>query len=312
MKKVQKERCWFVDHALVALVSGYMCLGLITIGVSAESETARRSFSPPAVAEWTRYKVKGEEFSVSLPALPAMTTQKISVMRFQKERIERVLGSYGDGMAYAVYTSGNPEKQKLDEFIAKRRIRRSRIREWTNLRDVTVNGFVGKQFDITERGVAGAVQFFQTKDHLYQFEAVGASFDDPRAQKFFTSLILGKKLEGIEVEDGIGAQPPENADAQSSPPFQNKDVDQKVVVVTRPEPSYTDSARQGRIKGTVVLRIIFASNGGLGDISVVSALPYGLTEKAIAAAKQIRFVPAIKNGQFVSVTLQVEYNFNIY
>ena len=36
------------------------------------------------------------------------------------------------------------------------------------------------------------------------------------------------------------------------------------------------------------------------------------TEKAIGAARQIRFVPARKNGQPVSMYMQLEYNFNLY
>jgi hypothetical protein len=44
----------------------------------------------------------------------------------------------------------------------------------------------------------------------------------------------------------------------------------------------------------------------------VSGLPYGLTEKAIAAARQIRFQPAMKDGRAVSQFIQIEYNFNLY
>jgi hypothetical protein len=41
-------------------------------------------------------------------------------------------------------------------------------------------------------------------------------------------------------------------------------------------------------------------------------LPFGLTEKAIAAARLIKFVPAMKGGRPVSVHMQLEYNFNLY
>lgn len=318
MTKNQQERNWLADTLVVVLVSAYVCVGLITVGFAAEPVAHNRWFptapvsSSPPLAEWTRYTVKGEEFSVSLPALPAMTTRKIAMLPSRKERIQRVLGSYGEGIAYAIYTYENPLHQTLDEFIRERGTRPSRNREWTNPLDITVNGFAGKQFALSDRGVLGSAQFFQTNNHLYQFEAVGASIDDPRVQRFFASLILGKKVEGTEVDNGMGAQPPEDPDAQSSPTFLSKDVDQKVVVVTKPEPSYTDSARQGRIRGAVVLKVVFASTGGVTNIQVVSGLPFGLTEQAVAAAKQIRFVPAVKNGQFVSTQLQLEYNFNLY
>jgi len=44
----------------------------------------------------------------------------------------------------------------------------------------------------------------------------------------------------------------------------------------------------------------------------MQSLQGGLTEKAIAAARQIRFVPATRNGQPVSMYMQLEYNFNLY
>jgi outer membrane biosynthesis protein TonB len=40
-------------------------------------------------------------------------------------------------------------------------------------------------------------------------------------------------------------------------------------------------------------------------------LPHGLTEKAIEAAKKIRFNPAVRDGQPVSVRGNLEYTFNL-
>jgi TonB family protein len=266
---------------------------------------------PAQSQQWQRYTVKGEEFSVSLPALPAMTTQKFSNRNPQLDRIVRVLGSYGSGIAYAIHTYENPQGQSLEEFIDYIKPRRSRLREWKESTDISVNGFPGKQIVLSERDVPGTVQFFRTKKHLYQFESFGALTGDPRVQEFFSSIVFGKKPESINVEDGIGAQPID-LPSQSAPVIVGRDADRKVVVLTKPEPSYTESARQHGTKGTVVLKAVFASTGGVTDVQVVSELPHGLTEKALAAIKQIRFVPAMKNGQFVSVYLQLEYNFNLY
>jgi hypothetical protein len=48
------------------------------------------------------------------------------------------------------------------------------------------------------------------------------------------------------------------------------------------------------------------------NIHAMQSVPGGLTEKAMAAARQIRFVPATRNGQAVSMYMQLEYNFNLY
>ncbi|MDQ2938891.1 MAG: energy transducer TonB, partial [Acidobacteriota bacterium] len=70
--------------------------------------------------------------------------------------------------------------------------------------------------------------------------------------------------------------------------FSGKDVSSKARVLSKPEPQYTEEARKNQITGTVVLRAVFTSGGQVTNIRAVSGLPYGLTERAIAAARQIK------------------------
>lgn len=94
--------------------------------------------------------------------------------------------------------------------------------------------------------------------------------------------------------------------------FTGKDVTTKARLLAKPEPQYTEDARKNQVTGTVVLKCVFSSSGQVTNISVRSGLPFGLTEKAIAAARQIKFVPATKDGHQVSMWMQLEYNFNLY
>ncbi len=94
--------------------------------------------------------------------------------------------------------------------------------------------------------------------------------------------------------------------------FSPKEVNVKARILSRPEPQYTEEARKNQVSGTVVLRAVFSSSGQVTSIRAVSSLPYGLTERAIAAARQIRFSPAMKDGRAVSQYIQIEYNFNLY
>lgn len=94
--------------------------------------------------------------------------------------------------------------------------------------------------------------------------------------------------------------------------FTGKDVTTKARLISKPEPQYTEDARKNQVTGTVVLRCVFSSSGQVTNISVRSGLPNGLTDKAIAAARQIKFVPATKDGHQVSMWMQLEYNFNLY
>lgn len=94
--------------------------------------------------------------------------------------------------------------------------------------------------------------------------------------------------------------------------YSTKELTKRINIVSKPEPGYTEEARKNSIQGTVTLRVLFASNGSVSSVTPLKRLPDGLTEKAIAAAKQIKFVPAEKDGRKVSTWGQVNYAFNIY
>jgi len=83
-------------------------------------------------------------------------------------------------------------------------------------------------------------------------------------------------------------------------------------VLSKPEPQYTEEARRAQITGTVILGVVFSRTGQVTNIRTIQPLCCGLTEKAIAAARSIRFVPAMRGGQVVSTYMQLEYNFNLY
>ena len=81
------------------------------------------------------------------------------------------------------------------------------------------------------------------------------------------------------------------------------------VILYRERAKYTEEAARNKVQGVVVLSAIFTSDGRITGIKVVRSLPDGLTEKAIEAAQKIRFRPATKNGQPISVRMQIEYSF---
>lgn len=86
----------------------------------------------------------------------------------------------------------------------------------------------------------------------------------------------------------------------------------KFNITSKPRADYTDEAREKNITGIVSLRVTLNANGSVGSISPINRLPYGLTEKAIAAAKRIKFEPQLKNGVPQTVRVQIQYDFTIY
>jgi len=94
--------------------------------------------------------------------------------------------------------------------------------------------------------------------------------------------------------------------------YSGKEVRTKARVISKPEPVYTELARSNGVIGTVVLRCVFSADGYVKHLLIVQALPFGLTEQAIKAARRIKFLPATIDDRPVSMYIQLEYNFNLY
>ena len=122
----------------------------------------------------------------------------------------------------------------------------------------------------------------------------------------------GGNIGGGDRNDGGGGPGGGGGGADYNKIFTTREVSRKAQILAKPEPLYTEEARKNQITGTVTLRMVLNSNGSVTNIVAVSRLPDGLTEKAIAAARQIRFTPAEKDGRKVSQYATIQYNFNIY
>jgi hypothetical protein len=83
-------------------------------------------------------------------------------------------------------------------------------------------------------------------------------------------------------------------------------------ILYREKAKYTEEARQARMQGTVVLQVIFRSDGAMVIPRAIRYLPFGLTLKTVEAANRIRFTPAMKDGAPVSVKGVLEFSFNLY
>lgn len=94
--------------------------------------------------------------------------------------------------------------------------------------------------------------------------------------------------------------------------YKSKETDEHFQILKKPNPGYTREGRRHLTKGLVVLRMILAADETIKHIEVVKGLPDGLTEKSMEAAQKIKFKPAKKDGQPVSVWVEVEYRFDVY
>lgn len=84
-----------------------------------------------------------------------------------------------------------------------------------------------------------------------------------------------------------------------------------VEITFKPNPVYTEEARQLKLEGEVLLEVMFRTNGQLQVNRVVRGLGHGLDEAAIAAANKMRFKPALRTGQPVDSTAIVHVVFQL-
>jgi TonB family protein len=77
------------------------------------------------------------------------------------------------------------------------------------------------------------------------------------------------------------------------------------------QPSYTDSARERKIAGTVILQAIIAADGTVPDVHVVRSLEPSLDQSSIDTIKTWRFEPGTKDGKPVPVQVNIETSFRL-
>ena len=82
--------------------------------------------------------------------------------------------------------------------------------------------------------------------------------------------------------------------------------------IYQPDPEYAEEARRAKYQGTDVLSLIVDPSGAPRDLQVVMPLGLGLDEKAVEAVSTWKFKPAQKDGEPVSVLLNVEVQFRLY
>ncbi|MBC8028572.1 MAG: energy transducer TonB [Pyrinomonadaceae bacterium] len=205
----------------------------------------------------------------------------------------------------------------------------------------------GREYTITLGNRSGVTHFYVAGPQIYFLTALNAFANSAATQRFFNSFVLntpglpvaatmqadpklfppaasGGTDAGIGPGRGgstgggdqkVGGGGPSTGPGDSTDynrVFSGREVTGKARVLSKPEPSYTESARRYSVQGTVVLRAVFSSSGQVTSIRVVKRLPHGLTQRAVAAARDITFIPASKDGHAVSMHIQLEYQFNLF
>jgi len=115
----------------------------------------------------------------------------------------------------------------------------------------------------------------------------------------------GGVQQGVFADEQAGAATPKMK--QTAAAVNTKPVE----ILFKPIPAYTTEAHDKKIEGDVRLQVVFSAAGDVKIEKIVQGLGYGLDESAEAAARQIRFHPALQDGQPVDFTAIIRMTFEL-
>ena len=201
-------------------------------------------------------------------------------------------------------------------------------------REFELSGKPAREYLLGLEKAGGRVYVCADGPRIYVVAAFGPDPLSPGLKQFVDSFALGtrtpatppaetKAVPAAELGGGVGPGRGANTPGGVAPgggdgpvdysrPFRPSELASRARVTSKPEPLYTESARKFRVTGTVTLRVVLASTGEVERISIITRLPHGLTARAVEATRQVKFVPAEKDGRRVSQYATFQYNFNIY
>jgi TonB family protein len=119
----------------------------------------------------------------------------------------------------------------------------------------------------------------------------------------------GKK--GSVVSTGFANAADNTAEAPKKKQQAGGPADNAPTILEKPKPEYTAEGRSLKIEGNVVVDLVFLANGTVQINRVISGLGHGLDEAAVRAAQQIKFKPALRQGQPVDFPARVRIEFGL-
>jgi len=98
-------------------------------------------------------------------------------------------------------------------------------------------------------------------------------------------------------------------------PRNTKAVDGQAIpalkILKKVDAVYTPAAKEARITGTVVVRVLVGTAGEVEEVEILKGLPKGLDAAAVNAVRQWRFEPATVGGKPVPARATLTFNFDL-
>src|SRR5437764_3107370 len=244
---------------------------------------------------WIEIASADDFFRISMPNKPVETTE---TARYGPIGASSKLfdSTFGDAR-YAVWALNDARyssAQDLDEYLdacadliwedllkSARDQVADKDRIWSGMfygRELPANPLPGREYSFTVGTLTGSIEFFVARSRIYVLLAAHPPGGEWSPGKFFPSFTSSATL---PMPAQVDANPPSSSTAQANTDpndynrvFSGREVTQKVRMLEKPEPTYTESARKYSIQGTVVLRCVFSKDGEVTNIHVVRKLPH--------------------------------------
>lgn len=274
---------------------------------------------------WQKVSYYDDSFSIVLP--------KDIIVYKDEQRGSVTLISSGTDSAYVVTATKNSPFMSPKGIMRRSTLAKlaKRTSEWkTNDFEVDVYEFTDKNYFLhLEIEAAKVFYSVSMRSKSLDDEQVSLVLQSLKARGSFivkgkgepsdiSNTLIGEKLETSQVvldffrrkqsDDVIVKFKDEPVDELPPDHFFSRTL----FMLQKPRASYTDSARENNVQGTIVLKVEFKADGDLGFIVVSQGLPNGLSQEAVNAAKKIKFLPAMQDGKPVTVIKRIEYSFAIY
>lgn len=266
---------------------------------------------------WQRFRVVKEGFSVLLPEVPVVV-QRWQYHTGPPVRDARIYAAYRDGVGYFAIFFENPKSDNPIEYFFDKQLTENELRntEIVAKTEITNESFPGIQYALKKYdyrksfSYPGVARLYAAKNRTLALLAIGKDESDASVSQFLRSIDLSDKPSGIDIGKGASNSSDSQEDTDLTIAAVNE-VSRKALILIKPAPRYTTDARQKRLQGNVVLKAVLSASGKLTNIEVLSGLPE-LAQSSIEAAGKMFFIPAVKDGHYVSTPVELQYNFNIY
>jgi TonB family protein len=303
------------DQRYVAVLYAALIFASAALAQTPPVEADPDEYSAPVV--WTQYKIPTQNLSIAMPKLPVVRT--LDDLCSQTEGADYTAYAEQAVYEFAWHAKGDKPFPKYctskEKFSQKQYL--ERIDDLRKLKsvvetDVKILRSPGKMFRAEFESSVTTHWLRWDIDRWLEITVTRRKNDNPGEDRFLASLSV---TDSGAVEIGAGSSRmlgDRSTDVPKAAEGEKVAQTEGLVICSKPRPGYTDAARADNLQGTVILRVTFLKNGGIGPISIEKGLPYGLTEQGIAAAQRISFLPKRINGLPETVVRHLEYTFSIY